>query len=210
MEQMLRPHFSCFYRIITYVWPSIPHPKQTLLQICNPNTVCPILLSFKTTLFACLTPLMVSLRGQRIAMHLLLFSHFQGLLLNVKPDVFSVLKVYPLEEIDAEPADESEPLDVADVVPPSLPCSSQSSDFSRSADSVSTEDLELSALLSRSSSDEEGSLQSAAPTPVEDPGTPQSEQDSEGKGTVLGVSKQEEAYVTMSSFYEINKSVQKQ
>lgn len=137
-----------------------------------------------------------------------LYSLFsQGLLLNVKPDVFSILKVYSTEEI--EPVEESDPLDVADVDQPSLPCSSLSSD-SRSADSVSTEDLEVSALLSRSSSEEDGSLQSAAPSPVEAPGTPQSERDGEGKGTVFGVSKQEEAYVTMSSFYQINKSAQKQ
>lgn len=143
-------------------------------------------------------------------MHLLVFSHLQGLLLNVKPDVFSVLKIYSMEEKDTEAVEESEPLDAADVDLSSLPCSSQSSDCSRSADSVSTEDLELSALLSRSSSDEEGSLQSAAPSPVEAPGTPQSERDSEGRGTVFGVGKQDEAYVTMSSFYQINKSVQKQ
>lgn len=145
---------------------------------------------------------MVSSRGQRFT---LLLSHFQGLLLNFKPDVFSVLKVYSLEGMDGEPGEELEPLDVADVDRSSLPCSSQSSDCSGSADSVSTEDLELSALLSRSSSDEEGSLQS-----VEAPGTPEPERDSEGKGTGSGVSKQDEAYVTMSNFYQINKSVQKQ
>lgn len=200
MGQMLQPHFSFFCRIITYVWPSIPHPKQALLQICNPDTVGPLLLSFKTTLFACLTPLMVS------TLRLLRFSPFQGLLLNVKPDVFSVLKVSSPEEIDREPGEESEPLDAADVDQSSLPCSSsQSSDCSGSTVSVSTEDLELSALLSRSSSDEEGSLRS-----VEAPGTPPPERDSEGTGTGSGVSKQEEAYVTMSSFYQINKSVQKQ
>lgn len=136
---------------------------------------------------------------------LLSFSHFQGLLLNFKPDVFSVLKVYSVEGMDGEPGEGVEPL-AADVDGSSLPCSSQSSDCSGSADSVSTEDLELSALLSRSSSDEEeGSLRS-----VEAPGTPQPERDSEGKGTGSGVSKQEEAYVTMSNFYQINKSVQKQ
>lgn len=165
----------------------------------------------KQLFFASLTPPppMVSLRGQRFTMHFLWFSYLQGLLLNVKPDVFSVLKVYSVEEIDTEPVAESEPLEVADVDQSSLP-SSSFSQSSTSADSVSTEDLELSALLSRSSSEEEGSLQSAAPSPVEAPGTPQSEWDSEGKGTVFGVSKQEEAYVTMSSFYQINKSMQKQ
>lgn len=152
---------------------------------------------------------MVSSRGQRFTMQLFFFSHLQHLVLNVKPDVFSVLKVYSMEVTDAEPVEESEPLDAADGDESSLPFSSQSSDCSRSADSVSTEDLELSALLSRSSSDEEGSLQNAAPSPVEAPGTPQSERDSEGKGAVFGVNKQEEAYVTMSSFYQIQ-SVQKQ
>lgn len=138
------------------------------------------------------------------------FSHLQGFLLNVRPDVFSVPKVYSAEEIAAEPVEESEPLDAADMDQFSLPRSSQSSDCSRSADSVSTEDLELSALLSRSSSDEEGALRSATASPVEVRGMPQSERESEEKGTVFGVSKQEEAYVTMSSFYQINKSVQKQ
>lgn len=148
---------------------------------------------------------MVSWRGQRFTLLLLPFSHFQGLLLNFKPDVFSVPKVYSLEGMDGEPAEESEPLDAADVDGSSLPCSSQSSDCSGSADSVSTEDLELSALLSRSSSDEEGSLQS-----IKAAGTPQPERDSEGEGTGSGVSRQEEAYVTMSNFYQINQSVQKQ
>lgn len=148
---------------------------------------------------------MVSTRGQRFTLLFLSFSHFQGLLLNFKPDVFSVLKVYSLEGMDGEPGEEAEPLDGADVDRSSLPSSSQSSDCSGSADSVSTEDLEFSALLSRSSTDEEGSLQS-----VEAPGTPQPERDSEEKGIGSGVSKQEEAYVTMSNFYQINKSVQKQ
>lgn len=146
-------------------------------------------------------------RSREFAMHLLRFSHLQGLLMNVKPDVFSVLNV----SSDAVPVGELAPLDAADTDPPSLLCSSQSSDCSRSADSVSTEDLELSALLSRSSSDEEErSLQGAPPSPVEPPGVLRAEWDGEEKGTVFGVSKPEEAYVTMSSFYQINKSVQEQ
>lgn len=129
--------------------------------------------------------------------------------MNVKADTYSVLKVYSVKDKDGESDDASEPLDAA-VDQPSLPCSSQSSDCSRSARSVSTEDLELSAMLSRSSSDEDESLLSAAPSPVNVPGTPELERDGGGKGIVCGVSKQEEGYVTMSSFQQINKPVQKQ
>ncbi|TNM91776.1 hypothetical protein fugu_018787 [Takifugu bimaculatus] len=158
-------------KIFTYMWPTIPHPKGTLVQSCNPNT---------------------------------------GLLLNVKPDVFSVLKVYSIQETDVGPDDKSEPLVAADKDRSCFPCSSQSSDCSGSANSVSTEDLALSGLLSRSSFEEEDSLQSAARLPVELPGMLQPVCDSEEKRSVFGTGKQEEAYVTMSSFYQINKSVQKE
>lgn len=30
---------SFLHRIFTYMWPSIPHPKHTLVQICKPNKV---------------------------------------------------------------------------------------------------------------------------------------------------------------------------
>lgn len=133
----------------------------------------------------------------------------QGLLLNVKPEVFSALKVYPMEK---KPCEETEPsiTAAAEGTQLTLPCSTQSSDCSRSTTTVSTEELELSALLSRSSSDGEDSLQSTSPSPInilelgERPHTPQPERSSEGnEAEVSGVGQQEEAYVTMSSFYQI-------
>lgn len=130
--------------------------------------------------------------------------------MNVKPDVFSVLKVYSIQETDVGPDDKSEPLVAADKDQSCFPCSSQSSDCSGSANSVSTEDLALSGLLSRSSFEEEDSLQSAARLPVESPGMLQPVCDNEEKRSVFGAGKQEEAYVTMSNFYQINKSVQKE
>ncbi|XP_040013975.1 interleukin-7 receptor subunit alpha isoform X2 [Xiphias gladius] len=160
-------------KIITYMWPRIPHPKDTLVQICKPN---------------------------------------KGLLLNFKPEVFSTLKVYPMEKTEVQPCEETEPSispAAADSTQPDGPCSTQSSDC-RSTTSVSTEELELSALLSRISSDGEGSLQSASPSPVnvlplgDRPQTPEPECGSEGnEAEAFEVSQQEEAYVTMSSFYQI-------
>lgn len=130
--------------------------------------------------------------------------------MNVKPDVFSVLKVYSTQETDVGPDDKSEPLVAADKDQSCFPCSSLSSDCSGSANSVSTEDLALSGLLSRSSFEEEDSLQSGACLPVEPPGMLQPVCDSEENRSVFGAGKQEEAYVTMSSFYQINNSVQKE
>ncbi|XP_051249892.1 interleukin-7 receptor subunit alpha [Dicentrarchus labrax] len=163
-------------KIFTYMWPSIPHPKHTLVQICKPN---------------------------------------KGLLLNFKPEVFSALKVYPMEKTEEQPCDETEPsiaasAPAAESTQSNHACSTQSSDCSRSTTSVSTEELELSALLSRSSSDGEDSLQSTSPSPIRDlqfgetPHAPQRGCSSEGnEAELFGVSQQEEAYVTMSSFYQI-------
>lgn len=137
----------------------------------------------------------------------------QALLLNVKPEVLSALRVYPTETTERHPCDETEPSITAaasEGKQSNLPCSTQSSDCSRSTTSVSTEELELSGLLSRSSSDGEDSPQSTSPSTInvlqleERPHTPQTEHNSDGDKTeVFGVSKQDEAYVTMSSFYQI-------
>lgn len=136
---------------------------------------------------------------------------FQGLLLNFKPEVFSALKVYPLEKTDEEPGEEAEPSvnpAAADGAQSNNPSSTQSSDC-RSTTSVSTEELELSALLCRSSSDTEETLQSTSPSPINilqlrDGDAPQSERSSGGnQAEVFGVSQQDEAYVTMSSFYQL-------
>ncbi|XP_076613935.1 interleukin-7 receptor subunit alpha isoform X1 [Chaetodon auriga] len=163
-------------KIFTYIWPSIPHPKHTLVQICKPN---------------------------------------KGLLLNFKPEVVSVLKVYPMEKTEEQLCGVAEPLSTAaaaaaEGAQSNHPCSTHSSDSSRSATSASTEELELSALLSRSSSDREEVLQSTSPSPTdilqlgERPHTPQPERSNGGNEVeVFGVGQQEEAYVTMSSFYQI-------
>lgn len=127
----------------------------------------------------------------------------KGLLLNFKPEVFSALKVEKTEE-EERPCEETEPsiaAAAADGAQSTPRCSTQSSDCSRSTTSVSTEELEVSALLSRSSSDREDSLQSTSPSLVdvlrlgERPHTPQPERSSGGN--------EAEAYVTMSSFYQI-------
>ncbi|TKS85115.1 Interleukin-7 receptor subunit alpha [Collichthys lucidus] len=152
-------------KIFTNMWPSIPHPKHTLLQICKPD---------------------------------------KGLLLNFKPEVFSALKVYPMQKAEEQPCEEAEPSITAEGSQSNHASSTQSSDCSRSTTSISTEELELSTLLSRSSSDGEDSLQSTSPSPIdvlqlgERPHTPGG---NEAEG--FGVSQQEEAYVTMSSFYQI-------
>ncbi|KAM8743350.1 interleukin-7 receptor subunit alpha isoform 1-T2 [Acanthopagrus schlegelii] len=156
-------------KILTFMWPSIPHPKHTLVQICKPN---------------------------------------KGLLLNFKPEVFSALKVYPMEK--TEETEPSITAAAAEDDPSNPACSTHSSDSSRSTTSISTEELELSALLSRSSSEGEDGLQSTSPSPVHVPQpeerrcSPQPESSGGGdEAEESGGSQQEEAYVTMSSFYQI-------
>ncbi|XP_029025477.1 interleukin-7 receptor subunit alpha [Betta splendens] len=146
-------------KIFTYMWPSIPHPKRTLVQICKPN---------------------------------------KGLLLSFSPEVFSALKVYPVKAADEEAAEEMQP-----ALPPAVaeqPSSTQSSDC-RSTTSVSTEELELS----RSCSDGEESVQSSSPSPVNVLPLWDGHDRSGGGNQLeaLGAGQQEEAYVTMSSFYQI-------
>lgn len=142
-------------KIFRYMWPSIPHPKHTLVHICKPN---------------------------------------KGLLLNLHPEVFSSLKV---DQTEKQPCEETDPSAGAELDPS---CSTQTSDCSRST--TSTEELELSTLLSRSSADGGDSLQSTSPSPMEVPGlgerplTPQPECSS-------SAGNEAEAYVTMSSFYQV-------
>ena len=132
----------------------------------------------------------------------------QGLLLNFKPEVFSALKVYPMEK--TEETEPSITAAAAEDNPSNPACSTHSSDSSRSTTSISTEELELSALLSRSSSEGEDGLQSTSPSPVHVPQpeerrrSPQPESSGGGdEAEESGGSQQEEAYVTMSSFYQI-------
>ncbi|XP_037548432.1 E3 ubiquitin-protein ligase LRSAM1 [Nematolebias whitei] len=157
-------------KIFTYMWPSIPHPKKTLVQICKLN---------------------------------------KGLLLNLNPEVFSSLKVYPLEKTDS---DEVEP-SFHPTAPDGFQSNSTQSSHCSSTTSNSTEELEISALLIRSSFEGKDSLLSTNPSPLnilqlEDrPHTPQPEDSRSVNGVEIGVNQQEEAYVTMSSFYQINCSV---
>nr|XP_020492599.1 interleukin-7 receptor subunit alpha [Labrus bergylta] len=158
-------------KIFSYMWPSIPHPKHTLLQICRPN---------------------------------------KGLLLNFKPEEFSALRVSPLAKSEEQPCEETDP-----PTPPAAnsssstpPCSTQTSECSTTITSISTE--ELSGLLSRSSSDVEDGVQSSGPSSInflqdeQRPHTPPQEHSEGGnEGEESGGSQQEEAYVTMSSFYQI-------
>lgn len=130
----------------------------------------------------------------------------QGLLLNFKPEVFSALKISPMERASCEEAEPSLRPAAADGT--NTPSSTQSSDCSTSNTSVSTEELEL---LSRSSSDREDSLQSAGPSSVdvlrlaEGTHAPAPERSAgQNEPEVFAVSQQEEAYVTMSSFFQIN------
>ncbi|XP_042365846.1 interleukin-7 receptor subunit alpha isoform X2 [Plectropomus leopardus] len=143
-------------RIFAFIWPKIPHPKHTLVQICGPG---------------------------------------KGVLLDFKPEEFSALKVDKSEE---QPCDQTEPpiatADGARSDPGSAHSSAHSSAGATSTSSVSTEELELSALLSQGSSDAEDGLQSS-----EEPEEPE-----ERAGTPPPSSGgHEEAYVTMSSFYQI-------
>ncbi|XP_058472584.1 interleukin-7 receptor subunit alpha-like isoform X2 [Solea solea] len=167
-------------KIFLYMWPNIPHPKDTLVHICKPNP-----------------------------------RH----LLNFKPEVFSVLRVSPLLQTEIFSSDLVQTTDPvhsggspSDQVPSTDPvqsgsfssvqsgsssradtlCSTQTSDC-RSATSISTEELELAALLGRGSSDSEEDLQSTSPSPLHV---------SDGAEHSSGAGQQEEAYVTMSSFYQ--------
>uniref|UniRef100_A0A3Q3G062 Fibronectin type-III domain-containing protein n=1 Tax=Labrus bergylta TaxID=56723 RepID=A0A3Q3G062_9LABR len=158
-------------KIFSYMWPSIPHPKHTLVQICRPN---------------------------------------KGLLLNFKPEEFSALRVSPLAKSEEQPCEETDPLTppAANSSSSTPPCSTQTSECSTTITSISTE--ELSGLLSRSSSDVEDGVQSSGPSSInflqdeQRPHTPPQEHSEGGnEGEESGGSQQEEAYVTMSSFYQI-------
>ncbi|KAF0031819.1 hypothetical protein F2P81_016374 [Scophthalmus maximus] len=173
-----------------YMWPNIPHPKDTLVQICKPNKVSLKDNSSISTEFIHVSHIELSSLGTMKASGDVVL--LQGLLLNLNPEVFSALRVSPT----LQPREETEPpLSPDDDALSDDPGSTQSSDCR----STATEELEFSALLSRSSSDGEDGLHSDAPSPVQDPRLG-------GGGTeaqVFGRGQQEEAYVTMSSFYQI-------
>ncbi|XP_014832505.1 PREDICTED: interleukin-7 receptor subunit alpha [Poecilia mexicana] len=150
--------------ILSYMWPSIPHPKQALVQICKPN---------------------------------------KGLLLDLNPEVFSPLRVLPLEKPQAEEAEpHRRPTGAGSAAgsqsgSQSGSRSSSSHSTTSSASSAGTEELEISALLS--CSDGEDSVPSSAPSPVD---VPRRGDESQNLLARRGGPGQEEAYVTMSSFYQ--------
>lgn len=129
----------------------------------------------------------------------------QGLLMNIKPEVCSVLNVCPREGKTGEQQQELHSPNVADDADSThstLSCSAQSSEFSSSGASVSTKELELMTQLSRSSSEAEdcsNSRSSSCSPPAWMPVSCSVENDEVQQQVGL----QEEAYVTMSSFYQI-------
>lgn len=133
----------------------------------------------------------------------------------IPAEVFSDLKIYPVEKIEQQHCDETEPTAAAtDITQTKDPCSTQSSDCSKSTTSVSTEELDVSTLLSMSSARGEEYFQSRSPSPAEvfQPGegqhAPQPEYNiGDNEPDMFGVTQQvqDEDYVTMSSFYQIKK-----
>lgn len=134
--------------------------------------------------------------------------------MNVKPEVCSALKVCPVDAAGGAAQQELRPpapADAADSLGSTLSSSGQSFGDSSGVASASTEELELLTQLSGSSSDAEGSVRSSSsggsseggPSPAAGPQLvwrPVTPEDSQG-GRPGG--QQEEAYVTMSSFYQI-------
>ncbi|KAF7651728.1 hypothetical protein LDENG_00106450 [Lucifuga dentata] len=154
-------------KVHTYMWPSIPQPKHTLVQIYKP---------IKDSAGMSFIP----------------------------AEVFNDLKIYMVEKIEQQHRGDAEP--TADITQSTDPCSTQSSDCSKSNVSVSTEELEVSTLLSRSSAGEEY-FQSQSPSPTgKEQRIPRPEHNTgDHQPEKLGVTQQiqDEAYVTMSSFYQI-------
>ncbi|XP_078145337.1 interleukin-7 receptor subunit alpha [Centroberyx gerrardi] len=164
-------------KIHTYMWPSIPHPKHALVQIYKPIKALPV---------------------------------------SFNPEAFSDLKIYPverIEEIEAESTAADDILNLKD------PCSAQASsgetfDSSRSNTSLNTEESEVSTLLSSSGGEDCPRSRSPSPSPA---GVPQPRDGPDGTDAsqpehntgknypeMYGVAQQgkDEAYVTMSSFYQ--------
>ncbi|XP_071390042.1 interleukin-7 receptor subunit alpha [Centroberyx affinis] len=164
-------------KILTYMWPSIPHPKHTLVQIYTP---------------------------------------IKGLPVSFNPEAFSDLKIYPverIEEIEAESTAADDILNLKD------PCSAQASSgetsgSSRSNTSLNTEESEVSTLLCSSGGEDCPQSRSPSPSPA---GVPQPRDGPDGTDAsrpehntgknypeMYGVTQQgkDEAYVTMSSFYQ--------
>ncbi|XP_061142570.1 interleukin-7 receptor subunit alpha [Syngnathus typhle] len=141
-------------KLFPYMWPSIPHPKPTLVPNCRPNKV--------------------------------------SLVLTIKPEEFSTLKIYPVVEtkriLDAIHCATS------DLTLATYPGSRQNFDCS-----TSTEELELSISHNSSCSDGDDSLQSASlPLVANAPLSP-----GDSTSGMLGAHQKEEGYVTMSSFYQV-------
>ncbi|KAM4634489.1 interleukin-7 receptor subunit alpha isoform 2-T3 [Polymixia lowei] len=166
-------------KICTYMWPSIPHPKHTLMQIYHP---------------------------------------IKGLPVSFNPEVFSDLNIYPVEKIEKQRCAEAEPVSADHIAKLKDCCCSQVSTgetlgSSSSNTSINTEES-LSTLLSRSSTEEEEYPPDRSRCPsiagVLQPGdgqdTPPPEHSAGNSDPEMyGVTRQgrDEAYVTMSSFYQI-------
>uniref|UniRef100_A0A3P8X2S9 Fibronectin type-III domain-containing protein n=1 Tax=Cynoglossus semilaevis TaxID=244447 RepID=A0A3P8X2S9_CYNSE len=163
-------------KIFTYMWPNIPHPKDTLVHLCKPNKTKPV-------------------RSDPVQ------STDPGLLTDlVQPDTLRPDPVRPGHSVQSgslgsDSLASIELLTSESSGPAEDLCSTQSSDC-RSTTSNSTEESELAALLDRSCSDGENSLQSTGPSSLRGPDSGAGPGDSGGSG------QQEEAYVTMSSFYQ--------
>ncbi|XP_037136635.1 interleukin-7 receptor subunit alpha [Syngnathus acus] len=141
-------------KLFAYMWPSIPHPKPTLVPNSRPNKV--------------------------------------SLVLTIKPEEFSTLKIYPV--VEAERILDAIHCATSDLTLATYPGSTQNFDCS-----TSTEELELSISRNSSCTDGDDSLQSASlPLVANAPLSP-----GDSTSGMLGAHQKEEDYVTMSSFYQV-------
>ncbi|XP_057709419.1 interleukin-7 receptor subunit alpha [Corythoichthys intestinalis] len=115
-----------------------------------------------------------------------------ALLLNLKPEEFSPLNIHPVAESVEQERVQVIHCATSDLTLATDPHSTQNSDCS-----VSTEELELSLSHDSSCSNRDDSLQSSSSmlvaAAVPSPGEP----------LLLGVSKKEDEYVTMASFFQV-------
>lgn len=137
--------------------------------------------------------------------------------MNIKPEVCSALDVCPMERKTGEEQQEPRPHSLADATDntrSTLSSSALSSEFSSCAASANTEELELLTQLSRSSSEGEDSSPSSSSSSRNSSFSPSVDVvpqlawrpvscSVEDNQVQRQVGQQEEAYVTMSSFYQI-------
>ncbi|XP_019737987.1 interleukin-7 receptor subunit alpha [Hippocampus comes] len=143
-------------KVFSYMWPSIPHPKPTMVHGCKPNQV--------------------------------------ALLLTIKPEEVSTLKIYPVVERVEQERVLAIHCAANDLTLASYPASTQNSDCS-----TGTEELELSISRNSSCFDGDDSLQSTN-SPLVETAAPNP---GHSISPALGAHQKEEDYVTMSSFYQV-------